>query len=168
MRSSLSGSLAMRPDEKVREAGSYKAYFASIRKAGRSVEEEMEKFFSQENGLFDLIGLKVEEVREGRSAVTFGFSHYVSGREGNRVAGGVIMFALDVASTLAVMTLNGTSVQATLEMKTNFLKPLKADPFRVTASVLRTGRSIFVVQGEARDSNGDLCAASLGTWYVSK
>jgi len=168
MESARSGFLTLRPDEKVREAGSYRAYFASIREAGLSIEEEMEKFFSQENGLFGLIGLKIEEIKKGRSELTFGFSHYASGREGNRVAGGVIMYALDLASTVAVMTLNETSAQATLEMKTNFLKPLMDDPFRVSAKVLRTGRSIFVVQGEARDCKGDLCAASLGTWYVSK
>jgi uncharacterized protein (TIGR00369 family) len=153
--------------EKVEQAGSFKALFASMKREGLRIGEEMERYFAQENDLFRLIGLKIKEVREGYSELSFKFNRYASGRDGDpRVAGGVIMFALDMAGTLAVMTLNGTKEQVTLEMKTNFLNPLKEDPFRVSAKVLKTGRSILVVQGEVTDSRGNLCATSLGTWYI--
>jgi uncharacterized protein (TIGR00369 family) len=140
-----------------------------MRGEGLSVEREMEKAFAEENGLFDLIGLKIRKVEEGVVEMSFKFSRYVSGRNGKpRVHGGVIMYALDMAGTLAVMSVNKSPDQSTLELKINFLRPLVKDPFTVKARVVKTGRAIMVSEGEVLDSEGALCAQSLGTWFISQ
>lgn len=140
-----------------------------MKKEGLSVASEMEKAFAEENGLFNMVGLKITKVEEGSVEMSFRFNHFVSGRNGKpRVQGGVMMYALDMACTLAVMTLNRSAEQATLELKTNFLRPLVKDPFIVRARVLRAGRSFSVGEGEVLDSDGVVCARSLGTWYVSQ
>jgi uncharacterized protein (TIGR00369 family) len=108
-------------------------------------------------------------VREGFVEMSFEFNHYVSGRNGRpRVQGGVIMYALDMACTLAVMTMNKGADQSTLELKTNFLRPLVKDPFTVRAKIVKSGRVFSVSEGEVLDSANSLCARSLGTWFISR
>lgn len=159
----------MRFHEQVAKAGSFVSLFASWRRRGNRVEDEMEKAFAQENGLFDLIGLRITKVEQGVVEMSFNFSHYVSGRNGKpRVHGGVMMYALDMACTLAVMTVNRGPEQATLELKTNFLRPLAKDPFTVRASVVKSGKVAVVSEGSILDRDGVLCARSLGTWFVSE
>lgn len=158
----------MRFHERVARAGSFTSLFRAWRKEGKSVEKEMERAFARENGLFDLIGLKIVKADEGTVEMSFNFSRYASGRNGNpRAHGGVMMYALDMACTLAVMTVNRGPEQATLELKINFLRPLKKDPFSVRARVVKGGKVVMVSEGEIFDSDGTLCAKSLGTWFVS-
>lgn len=155
--------------ERVAKAGSFAGLFELWKKEGLSVESEMEKAFAEENGLFNMVGLKIEKVEEGSVEMSFRFNHFVSGRNGKpRVQGGVMMYALDMASTLAVMTLNHAAEQATLELKTNFLRPLVKDPFTVRARVVKDGRAFSVSEGEVLDSDGVVCARSLGTWYIAR
>jgi uncharacterized protein (TIGR00369 family) len=155
--------------ERVAKAGSFVNLFDSMRDGGLSVEKEMEKAFAEENGLFDLVGLKIRKVREGSVEMSFNFNRFVSGRNGRpRVQGGVIMYALDIACTLAVMTMNRSAEQSTVELKTNFLRPLVKDPFTVGAKIVKSGRVFSVSEGEVLDSANSLCARSLGTWFISR
>lgn len=154
--------------ERVAKAGSFVDFFALLRKQGKSVEKEMGKIFAGENGLYDLIGLKIKKAGRGSVEMSFNFGHYASGHDRHRrVHGGVMMYALDMACTLAVMTVNQRPDQATLELKTNFLRPLAKDPFVVRAKVVKSGKVVVVSEGEILDSEGVLCARSLGTWFLS-
>jgi len=75
------------------------------------------------------------------------------------------MFALDSVGGLAIMPNNSGTDQVTLELKVNFLKPLKKGPFRAIGREIRSGRTTSVAQAEMRDGDEDLCAVGLGTWY---
>jgi uncharacterized protein (TIGR00369 family) len=154
--------------ERVAKAGSFVDFFGSLRKHGKSVEKEMDRIFAGENGLYDLIGLKTKKIGRGSVEMSFDFSRFVSGHDRHRrVHGGVMMYALDMACTLAVMSVNRSPDQATLELKTNFLRPLAKDPFIVRAKVVKSGKVVVVSEGEVVDSEGVLCARSLGTWFLS-
>ncbi|MDG6995056.1 MAG: PaaI family thioesterase [Nitrososphaerota archaeon] len=126
----------------------------------------MEEAFAEESGIFQEVGFKIANVEDGLAEMRFKFSHAISGRRGRpHVHGGIIMLALDTAMGLAAMTLNTGTDQSTLELKTNFLSPLFKEPFTVQGRVLRNGRSTVVVEGEAIDSEGTICAKALGTWF---
>lgn len=82
------------------------------------------------------------------------------------VHGGIIMYTLDNVCGIAVMTVNPGVDQLTMELKINFLEPLRKGPFRATGKVVRAGGTFAVAEGEVRDSEGTLCAKGMGTWYM--
>ena len=155
-------------DEQVANAGGFRHLFEDWRKSRLSVEHKIEEAFTRESGIFQEIGFKIAKVDDGFAEIGFKFSQTISGRRGRpHVHGGIIMFALDTVMGVAAMTLNTGSDQSTLEMKTNFLSPLIKEPFTVRGRVVRDGRSTSVVEGEAIDSEGTICAKALGTWFKS-
>ncbi|MCL4518117.1 MAG: PaaI family thioesterase [Thaumarchaeota archaeon] len=153
-------------DEKVGKAGGFKKLFQRWKEMGLSPELEIESAFSKESGIFKEMGFKIDRVGDGLAELSFKFSDAVSGRRGHpHVHGGVIMTALDTAMGLAAMTVNTGTDQSTLELKANFLSPMIREPFIVRGRVIRNGRSTAVVEGEAIDSEGTVCAKALGTWF---
>ncbi len=152
-------------DQLLREVGSFKKLFALARKQGADVEAELERAMAVDSELFTTVGFRVVKVGRGRVELSFPFSKAAS-RRGGMVHGGVVMYSLDNASGLAAMTVNPGVDQLTMELKVNFLRPLKKGPFRATGRVVRVGKSTAVVEGEVRDAEGALCAKSLGSWYM--
>ncbi|MFP3293630.1 MAG: PaaI family thioesterase, partial [Nitrososphaeria archaeon] len=67
---------------------------------------------------------------------------------------------------LAVMSVNTSTEQSTLELKVNFVRPLVRGPFRVIGRVIHIGRNTAVVEGEVRDSGDEVGARALGTWFI--
>jgi acyl-CoA thioesterase len=152
-------------EEMLRNSGGFKGLFAQIRSRGLSVEAELETFLRNESGLFSLARFSVKKVDDGYAEITFPFSKEVA-RHGGIVHGGIISFALDNVGGIAVMTNNTGIDQVTLELKINFLEPLKVEPFTAKGFVLRHGRITTVAEAEMRDGDGKLCAKALGTWYT--
>jgi len=76
------------------------------------------------------------------------------------------MAALDTTCGLAVMSVNTSTEQSTLELKVNFIRPLVRGPFRVAGRVIHAGTNTAVVEGEIRDSGDEVCARALGTWFI--
>ncbi|MDG6898230.1 MAG: PaaI family thioesterase [Nitrososphaerota archaeon] len=118
-----------------------------------------------ESELFRIVGYRVEKIEEGRAELSFPFSRAIA-RRGGMVHGGVVMYTLDNAAGIAVMTVNGGTDQVTLELKVNFLEPLRKGPFRAVGKVLRAGGNTVVAEGEVSDAEGLVCARGLGTWYI--
>jgi uncharacterized protein (TIGR00369 family) len=152
-------------DQLLNEVGSFKKLLVLARKTGTDAESELEKAMGGEGELFKTVGFRVLKLSRGRAELSFPFSRAVA-RRGGKVHGGIIMYSLDTASGVAVMTVNPGVDQLTMEIKVNFLRPLERGPFRAIGKVVKAGNSVVVAEGEIRDARGALCAKSLGSWYI--
>jgi uncharacterized protein (TIGR00369 family) len=152
-------------EQAIAEAGGYKNLFAKFRKAGVNLEQQITEIMGEDNLLFKQAGFKVTKMVEGYVESTFPQSETVT-RRGGMVHGGIIMYSLDNAGGLAVMTMNPGFDQVTLELKINYLEQLRKGPFTVIGKVVRVGGTTAVAEGEVRDADGKICAKSLGTWFM--
>lgn len=152
-------------EEVLKEAGGFKGLFTEIRNQGLSLEGELERFLKSESGLFSIAKFSIRKLGDGYAEISFPFSPEVA-RHGGIVHGGITSFALDSAGGIAVMTNNVGIDQVTLELKINFLEPVRKEPFTAKGFVLRHGRTTSVAEAELRDGEGKLCAKALGTWYM--
>jgi uncharacterized protein (TIGR00369 family) len=85
------------------------------------------------------------------------------------VHGGVIASLADSAAAWAIYgSGNLKGVPVTLEMKINFLKPIKSGRLVAEARNLHKGSNIFVSDVDVRSDKGDLIAKSLVTYYLVK
>lgn len=83
------------------------------------------------------------------------------------VHGGVIVSLLDVALCTAARTLHPGSVGViTVDLSTSFLDGASGRKLLADARVLRDGRSLSFVEGEARNEDGALVAKAIGTVRV--
>jgi len=81
--------------------------------------------------------------------------------------GGVIMSLLDVAVCTAARTLHPDSVGViTIDMSTSFIGGATGPRLLAEARVLKDGRSMSFVEGEARNPDGSLVAKVIATVRV--
>lgn len=81
-----------------------------------------------------------------------------------QVQGGFVCAMLDECMSVAGLVASGmTHVAPTLEMKTSFLRPVMPGPLRGVGRVVKWGRTVCFMEGELRDLEGTLLAASTGT-----
>jgi uncharacterized protein (TIGR00369 family) len=152
-------------EEMLKAAGGFSGLFTKLRNDGVNVEAEIERFFKTESGLFAIAKFSVKKVGDGYAELSFPFSQEIA-RHGGIVHGGMVSFALDNVGGLAVMSKNSGIEQVTLELKINFLEPLRKGPYSARGEVIRHGRVTSVAEAEVRDADGKLCAKALGTWYM--
>lgn len=82
------------------------------------------------------------------------------------VQGGFLTGMLDETMSIAGGVASGmTHFMPTLEMKTSFLRSVRADGARihVIGRVVKWGRTIAFTEGELRDATGALCATATAT-----
>ena len=83
------------------------------------------------------------------------------------VHGGVIMSLLDVALCTAARTLHPQSQGViTINLSTSFIGAGSGERLLAEARVLKDGRSMSFVEGEARNADGSLVAKAVGTVRV--
>ncbi len=83
------------------------------------------------------------------------------------VHGGVIMSLLDVALCTAARTLHPDSVGViTIDLSTSFIGGGTGGRLFAESRVLRDGRSLIFVEGEAKNEDGSLVAKAIGTVRV--
>ena len=83
------------------------------------------------------------------------------------VHGGVIMSLLDVALCTAARTLHPESVGViTINMSTSFIQAGNSAKLYAEARVLKDGRSMSFVEGEAKNEDGSLVAKAVATVRV--
>ena len=82
--------------------------------------------------------------------------------------GGAIMALADTAGgALSYANLpEGATGTSTIESKTNFLSAVSSGTVRATATVLKAGRSVIVVETEVTDGSGRLVAKVTQTQIV--
>ena len=83
------------------------------------------------------------------------------------VHGGVIMSLLDVALCTAARTLHPDSIGViTIDLSTSFIGGGSGERLVAEARVLRDGRSMSFVEGEAKNADGSLVAKAIATVRV--
>jgi len=153
-------------DKLLESVGSFEKLFEQGRDLGFNVEEQVERVFRADSKLFRIVGFKVLKMKGGVAELRFPYSKAIT-RRGGIVHGGVVLYTMDSACGMAVMTVNPGTDQLSLELNVSFLAPLRKGPFIAKGVVIRRGGSTAVAEGEIRDADGRLCAKSLGTFYLS-
>jgi uncharacterized protein (TIGR00369 family) len=114
----------------------------------------------------ELIGFEVSEASEGRVAVVLeaGTRHF---NPMGTVHGGILCDIADAAMGIAfATTLAPGESFTTVELKINFLRPVRQAQLRAEGRVLQRGRTIGYVECEITDENGKLVAKSNSTCLV--
>ncbi len=116
----------------------------------------------------ELMGFRLVEAEPGRAVFEMepGPEHY---NPIGSVHGGIAMTLLDSAMGCAVHTLLEAGVRyASLEVKTNFVRPITADTglIRCEGTVLHKGSRIATAEGKITDASGRLLAHGTTTCLI--
>ena len=116
----------------------------------------------------ELMGFRLVEAEPGRAVFEMeaGPEHY---NPIGSVHGGIAMTLLDSAMGCAVHTLLEAGVRyASLEVKTNFVRPITADTgtIRCEGTVLHKGSRIATAEGKLTDASGRLLAHGTTTCLI--
>jgi uncharacterized protein (TIGR00369 family) len=107
-----------------------------------------------------------EELGEGSARLSLPVETHLKNSLGT-VHGGVIMSLLDVALCTAARTLHPESIGViTIDLSTSFIGGGTGAKLFAEARVLRDGRSMIFVEGEAKNDDGSLVAKAIGTVRV--
>jgi uncharacterized protein (TIGR00369 family) len=114
----------------------------------------------------ELIGFEVSEASEGRVVVVLeaGTRHF---NPMGTVHGGILCDIADAAMGIAFATTLAPSESfTTVELKINFLRPVRQAQLRAEGRVVQRGRTIGYVECEITDDNGKLVAKCNSTCLV--
>jgi uncharacterized protein (TIGR00369 family) len=114
----------------------------------------------------ELIGFEVTEVGEGRTVIVLPTAAKHFNPMGT-VHGGILCDIADAAMGIAFasMLAPGESF-TTVELKINFLRPVREAHLRAEGRVVQRGRTVGYVECEITDENGKLVARSNSTCLV--
>jgi uncharacterized protein (TIGR00369 family) len=110
-----------------------------------------------------LIGFTLSEIEPGRAVITF----YAEDRHANPMGtlhGGVLCDIADAAMGMAyAATLDENETFTTLELKINFLKPVRTGRLVATGRVVKAGRTVGLVECDVLDDKEHLVARASST-----
>jgi uncharacterized protein (TIGR00369 family) len=107
-----------------------------------------------------------ETLSEGSARLSLPIEPHLTNSLGT-VHGGVIMSLLDIALCTAARTLHPDSLGViTIDMSTSFLGGGSGARLLAEARVLKNGRSMIFVEGEAKNEDGSLVAKAIATVRV--
>jgi uncharacterized protein (TIGR00369 family) len=110
-----------------------------------------------------LIGFTLTEVEPGRAVVALPADRRHANPMGT-VHGGVLCDIADAAMGIAyAATLDEDETFTTLELKINFVKPVRTGPLVATGRVVKAGRSIGLVECDVVDDKERLVARASST-----
>ncbi len=113
-----------------------------------------------------LLQIATEELGQGTARLSLPVEPQLTNSMG-AVHGGVIMSLLDVALCTAARTLHPQSQGViTINLSTSFIGAGSGERLLAEARVLKDGRSMSFVEGEARNGDGSLVAKAVGTVRV--
>lgn len=118
----------------------------------------------EEEGFFKFLDLHILEIDKGYAKVYISITDNLK-RKGNILHGGAIFSTLDYAGSIAVHTLDNVVDQYTIEVKINFMKPVRGQKFVGIAKVIEEGKRIVFVELNGYDDD-KLSVKGIGTWYV--
>ena len=114
------------------------------------------------------LGLETDALGEGSARLSVALEPHMTNSFGT-AHGGVIMTLLDVALCTAARTLHPDSTGVvTIDLSTSFIGAGTGPKLIAEARVLKNGRSIIFVEGEARNEDGSLVAKAIGTVRARK
>jgi len=107
-----------------------------------------------------------ETLGEGSAQLSLPIEPHLTNSIGT-VHGGVIMSLLDVALCTAARTLHPDSLGViTIDMSTSFIGGGSGARLLAEARVLKNGRNMIFVEGEAKNEDGSLVAKAIATVRV--
>ena len=113
-----------------------------------------------------LLKVVTDELGQGTAKLSLPVEPQLTNSLGS-VHGGVIMSLLDVALCTAARTLHPESQGViTINLSTSFIGAGSGERLLAEARVLKDGRSMSFVEGEARNADGSLVAKAIGTVRV--
>ena len=113
-----------------------------------------------------LIGFEVPEAGDGRAVVTLQAGPQHANPMGT-IHGGILCDIADAAMGIAfASTLGPGETFTTVELKINFLRPVRQALLRAEGRVVQRGRTIGYAECEVSDENGKLVAKSNSTCLV--
>jgi uncharacterized protein (TIGR00369 family) len=120
---------------------------------------------SQEFGTFFLARLYGFEITYPGDVceVAFEVADFMFNPQGS-LHGGVLTTALDISMGHLLNRRSGPG--ATLELKVQFLAPVRGGRVRCRGAVLRQGRSLAFLTSEAHDDEGRMVAFATATWKM--
>jgi len=126
----------------------------------------IERMMKHKAPIGDLIGFDVTEAGDGRAAVTIqtGPQHF---NPMGTLHGGVLCDVADTAMGFAfASTLAAGESFTTVELKINYLRPVREAHLRAEGRVVQRGRTVGYVECDVTDENGKLIAKSSSTCLV--
>jgi len=133
-----------------------------VKKVSKEVERGLFKVFSKVP-LLRHFKLKLEAVRPGSSRITIRFAPHLAQVHGF-MHGGALATIADTAATYAANTLLYPERETiTVELKINYVAPVKTKMAVAEAAVLHSGSKTSIVEVKVFDSAKKLCAVALIT-----
>jgi uncharacterized protein (TIGR00369 family) len=112
------------------------------------------------------LNILTDSLGEGTATLSLPVEEHLKNSLGT-VHGGVIMSLLDVALCTAARTLHPDSIGVvTIDMSTSFIGGGSGARLLAEARVLKDGRSMSFVEGEAKNPDGSLVAKAIATVRV--
>lgn len=112
------------------------------------------------------LGLTTESLGEGTARLSMPLPNHFTNSLGT-AHGGVITSLLDVALCTAARTLHPDSIGViTIDLSTSFIGGGTGAKLIAEARVLKDGRSLIFVEGEAKNEDGSLVAKAIATVRV--
>jgi len=141
---------------------------SSIGMTGRQLMEAIRDGRHPEPPMAALVGFHIRDVHEGRLVMTLE-PHGALSNPMNLVHGGAVVTVIDSAMACAVYTLLPSARGlSTLELKTNFVRPLRLDMGEIECEgrVLNVGRQTALAEGDIKDAAGKLYVHATATFSV--
>ncbi|OGB19035.1 MAG: phenylacetic acid degradation protein [Burkholderiales bacterium RIFCSPLOWO2_12_67_14] len=112
------------------------------------------------------LGLRVESFADGEVTLRLPQNDQLS-RVGGMLCGQAMMSAADTAMVLAIVTqLGDQRPMTTVQQNTSFLKPLSGQDARVTARVIRAGKSLVFGEIDISGANDGRSVCRASTTYA--
>lgn len=127
------------------------------------MDDERQFQLAKKTAFFDHLGIVLEEAKDGYARLRLPFRPELAHPYGY-FHGGAVASLADSAGVNAVFAIPGQSGNvATLEMKINFLVPVKDDVIYAEGRVIHQGGTVALSDVEVKDSRGRIIAKALVT-----
>jgi len=120
------------------------------------------------NPFWSLLGMELMEVKKGWARVRLPYDGKLTNALG-LLHGGAIFSPADSAVGMALVGLIGRDESiSTLEMKINYLKPVKGRAIMAEAKIVHKGTQTAIGDVDVKDDNDALIAKGLATYAIFK
>ena len=127
-------------------------------------QDAIRKRLIESNNFPKLLGFVLDRVEHGRAVLSVEVGERLLQLQGV-MHGGAIASLIDTAVALAIASISEPGDRfTTVEMKVNYLAPIKEGRAVADASLLKAGRRIIVADCGVSDSHGKLAAKALVTY----
>ena len=120
------------------------------------------------NPFWALLGMRIVEIKKGWAVVQLPIEDKLTNAIG-LVHGGAIFSAADSAVGMALVGMTNRNENiSTLEMKINYMKPVKGKAIIAEAKIIHRGSQTAIGDVEVRDDDRNLISKGLATYAIFK